>query len=549
MKLEICPWEEAILLAAASGRIQDLQEELSEAKNIETLDVEHSYTPLHWAVLGGHEAAVELLLAHSADVNASHATHGLTPLLNAVINGHKSIAERLIVAGADVDTPDVLGDTPLIIAARGKDPAIAKLLLEAGANVNNRDWRYGKTALSLAAEEGWEDLTDLLIQYEAVATLADDNGCTALYGALKYGHASIARKLAEKESRERSGDAELILSAMAAHLEPEEQESYKSLGPTQQLLKACNDQNYDIITSILDKHGDFNVDTRDERGMTPLAYVAGEDKVEIARLLLDRGANVNAASATSWTPLMSAAERGREEMGFYLLQRGASPHAKDGEGYTPLHLAASAGCVRLVERLLDAGADPNAENRFYNLTPISMAAECSHLGVVELLLTRGVSPNHDNRTLLCALQNLDGHEDICHNTYIVFKKLVDYGANVFMDGWTDERPLVIATKLGLKKIVALFLEADFTSAEIRQDHIEEAVCTAAEEGERTILAMLMEHYACRENDPKLESPWVWAEEYDFGWSKKLLRPYFNPDSQDSDDSESSWDDSSEISQS
>lgn len=128
------------------------------------------------------------------------------------------------------------------------------------------------------------------------------------------------------------------------------------------------------------------------------------------------------------------------------------------------------------------------------LTAMSRAAEDDHVAVVELLLARGVSPNVDDRTLFCALRDRDRYEDAASDGYRLIRTLVQLGADVFMDGWTDERPLVIAAEHGLMNIVELFLQAEFTSAKVRQEQIHNAVCVAAEVGEGGILKMLMEHY-------------------------------------------------------
>jgi ankyrin repeat protein len=236
---------------------------------------------------------------------------------------------------------------------------------------------------------------------------------------------------------------------------------------------------------------------------------------------------------------MAAAERGLEKMGFLLLQRGAHPAPRDADGFTPLLLAASAGCAGLVSKLLNAGVDPNAVDESEELVAMSRAAEYDHVAVVELLLARGVSPNVDDRTLLCALRDRDRSEEAGSDGYRLIRTLVQHGADVFMDGWTDERPLVIAAEHGLTDVVELFLQAEFTSTRIRQEHIRNAVCVAAEEGEKEILKMLMEHYVRCDTNSEHETPWEWAKNYEFGQSLELLRPYFSPDPHGRDDSDSS----------
>jgi len=70
MLLDLCPWEKPILLAAATSKIHDLQQELEKGEHVDTRDSEFGRTALHWAVLSGHDGVVKLLLAHDADMNA-----------------------------------------------------------------------------------------------------------------------------------------------------------------------------------------------------------------------------------------------------------------------------------------------------------------------------------------------------------------------------------------------------------------------------------------------------------------------------------------------
>ncbi|KAK7736026.1 hypothetical protein SLS63_003546 [Diaporthe eres] len=534
MQSELCPWEEPIILAAAAGKIEELQQELAKQKDTGTRDLEFQRMSLHWAALGGHDAVVRLLLAHGADLNAIEPNRGRTPLLEAVAGGHEPVVRQLTDTGARVDAADMLGDTPLILATRQNSVAMVRILLEAGADPNVCDWRRGQTPLSLASEKGRDDIVDLLLHHCAAVSLADDEGTVPLAHALKGGHDGIAQTLAVREAGQDPRKAEQILSTMMVQLE--EHDPYQDLDQGAALLKASQEGRQDIVQDILAKNAHVDIDVRDKEGNTPLSHSAGEGDIGIATLLLDRGADVNAVDAMQWTPLMAAAERGLEEMGVLLLQRGAHPGHRDADGFTPLLLAASAGCVGLVSKLMGAGADPNAVDESEGLTAMSRAAEYDHVAVVELLLARGVSPNVDDRTLLCALRDRDRSEEPGSDGYRLLRTLVQHGADVFMDGWTDERPLVIAAERGLTDIVELFLRADFASTTIRQEHIRDAVCVAAEEGERGILKMLMEHYVRCDTKSELETPWEWAKNYGFGQSLEPLRPYFSPDTQSSDDS-------------
>jgi ankyrin repeat protein len=195
--------------------------------------------------------------------------------------------------------------------------------------------------------------------------------------------------------------------------------------------------------------------------------------------------------------------------------------------------AAIAGCTESAVRLLDAGADPNVEDEMDNLTALDRAAEFGNQDVVKLLLQRGVDPSKDDRILLSALYGFDDTSE----GQATIRMLVQNGADVFMDCWTDERPLVVAAGQGRLNTVEMFLNAPYSSSSVRQEHIWDAIRVAAEEGHSVVLKGLMEHYD--PNETETETPWEWAKGYGFGESIRMLRPYFEPDSKsDYDDNES-----------
>ncbi|MGH3023839.1 MAG: ankyrin repeat domain-containing protein [Gaiellaceae bacterium] len=97
-----------------------------------------------------------------------------------------------------------------------------------------------------------------------------------------------------------------------------------------------------------------------EDGFTPLHLAAFFRHPETARLLVDRGAPVDAVArneAIAVTPLQSAVTAANEETAALLLKRGADPNFRHGEGFTPLHAAAHHGSERLVDLLLAYGGD------------------------------------------------------------------------------------------------------------------------------------------------------------------------------------------------
>jgi ankyrin repeat protein len=114
-------------------------------------------------------------------------------------------------------------------------------------------------------------------------------------------------------------------------------------------------------------------------GFTALGLAAFFGHRDVARLLLDAGANPNQASrhALRVAPLHSACSAGHSALADLLLQHGADPNAEESSGMTPLHTAAGAGNRAIVARLLDAGAD-RAHQSHDGRTPAAIARQYGH---------------------------------------------------------------------------------------------------------------------------------------------------------------------------
>ena len=122
------------------------------------------------------------------------------------------------------------------------------------------------------------------------------------------------------------------------------------------------------------------------KGITPIYWAAVNGHTEVAKLLLDHKANVNARVTDGDTPLYIAAQNGHTEVVKLLLDHKADVNAsRHTDGATPLHIAAHNGHTEVVKLLLDHKADVNA-NRHTCATPLYVAAQNGHREVVKLLL-------------------------------------------------------------------------------------------------------------------------------------------------------------------
>ena len=127
-------------------------------------------------------------------------------------------------------------------------------------------------------------------------------------------------------------------------------------------------------------------------GWTALHLAAFFGREQAARLLLERGAEPGAVSRnpTAGTPLHTAAARGHAQVAALLIERGATVSGTAGGGWTPLHLAAGAGHARVAALLIERGADLAAREA-QGRTPLGIATATHHAEVAALLRRAGGS--------------------------------------------------------------------------------------------------------------------------------------------------------------
>merc|ERR1712210_135727 len=150
--------------------------------------------------------------------------------------------------------------------------------------------------------------------------------------------------------------------------------------------------------------GDINAQIETNRN-TALTLACFQGRHEVVSLLLDRKANVEHRAKTGLTPLMEAASGGFVDVGRVLLDKGADvnappvPSSRD----TALTIAADKGHCRFVELLLSRGAQVDVRNKKGN-SSLWLAANGGHLDVVQLLHSAGADiDSQDNRKVSCLM--------------------------------------------------------------------------------------------------------------------------------------------------
>ena len=138
----------------------------------------------------------------------------------------------------------------------------------------------------------------------------------------------------------------------------------------------------EMMKILIDKGADVNVRYLDEA--TPLHLAATTGNIEIMTVLLDNGAEIEAQNMKFTTPLCRAVMRGKSEAVKFLIGKRADVNRTCVDDISPLHLAVADNSVDIVAILLEAGADTEARDRS-DKTPLDYAIEKNHTEVIELL--------------------------------------------------------------------------------------------------------------------------------------------------------------------
>jgi ankyrin repeat protein len=131
-----------------------------------------------------------------------------------------------------------------------------------------------------------------------------------------------------------------------------------------------------------------NLDWQDESyyNFAPLHVAAWFGRVEIVRMLIDAGADVEAKDNDGWAPLHRAA--GNVEIARMLIDAGANVNVQDEKGWTPLHVAALNERVEIVRVIIGAKAKLNVQNN-YGWTPLHVVAIYGNVEIARMLIDAG----------------------------------------------------------------------------------------------------------------------------------------------------------------
>lgn len=140
--------------------------------------------------------------------------------------------------------------------------------------------------------------------------------------------------------------------------------------------------NLDIVKLLVQRGAQVNHVTRSKS--TPLRGACFQGRLDIVKYLVHHGADVNMTNNFNNTCLMISAHRGHKDIVEYLLVEGAEPNCQALCGATALHYAADNGSLDICRLLIEFGSELLKNE--HGMTPVTLAAERVHEDLVDLFI-------------------------------------------------------------------------------------------------------------------------------------------------------------------
>jgi ankyrin repeat protein len=436
------------------------------------ITTENGETPVHVAARYGNVTTLNLLLDDMGDPLLK-STIGESPLhlasrkltfnftfnINRLIiqinfkgNGHPEIVKVLINyvrkkhspehASQYINVANIDGETALHkvcqiskgeVKIPGSDIAIIKMLFQNGADVSIQSKATNETCFHYCALAGNNEvITEMLTHMNAsdiqkALNRQSNIGWTPLLIACHKGHMELVTTLLSNHARvdvfDNEGRSALHLGAERGYLQVCDAllshkafiNSKSRVGRTALHLAAMN--GFSHLVQFLIKDHNAVIDILTLRKQTPLHLAAGNGQLEVCKLLLELGANIDATDDLGQKPIHVAAQNNFSDVAkLFLEQHPQLVMATSKDGNTCAHIAAMQGSVKVIEELMkfDRSGVINVRNKLTESTPLQLAAEGGHAEVVKALVRAGASTTDENRAGFTAvhLAAQNGHGQV-----------------------------------------------------------------------------------------------------------------------------------------
>ncbi|XP_030020883.1 serine/threonine-protein phosphatase 6 regulatory ankyrin repeat subunit A isoform X1 [Manduca sexta] len=401
---------------------------------------EDGMTPVHVAAKFGNLATLILLLEDGGDP-LRKTKSGETPLHMACRSCKPDVVRHLIefikehkgenIAIAYIDAVDDDGASALHFACKitkeevkipTADRQVVKCLIENGADVSLQTRHNHETAFHFCAVAGNNDVMTEMITHISTADVSralnrqNSIGWTPLLIACNRGHMELVSTLLSNHARvdvfDVEGRSALHLAAEHGYLQVCDAlltnkafiNSKARNGRTALHLAAMN--GFAHLVKFLIRDHNAVIDVLTLKKQTPLHLAAASGQMEVCKLLLELGANIDATDELGQKPIHAAAQSNYSEVvQLFLQQHPNLVMATTKDGNTCAHIAAIQGSVKVIEELMkfDRTGVISARNKLNDSTPLQLAAEGGHADVVKVLVRAGASCTEENRAGLTAV--------------------------------------------------------------------------------------------------------------------------------------------------
>ena len=503
-----------LIKAVEKGKVDYLESQFSNGVDIDEKK-SNGWAMIHSAVATNQVKVVKLLIQHGADVNvqATDNVSGLdnleTPLHLATFIGNDEIAKLLIKNGAKVDV-SVKGVTPLHMAVCNNDLEPINMILDKTNNVDPQD-ENGSTPMHRAIWNRKVEVAKHLISKGANIEAVTKQNMRPIHVAILSGSIEIIEILLNNGARVNPkvliGPTNSVKFNIKSMIGFDPKSDFfkkhwldKICSRSKKLERPIELTPLHLAVTLSSIRGIFRVGSKIENAWLSMIECSKKhicsyellekDRVKMVQTLLNFNAEIEDDTNLKQTPLLLAAKNGFLEIGKLLIQHGANVNVKDQKEFTPLHLAIMSNQIEFAELLLkngshvetpgnghqplhgapnyeaaklliDHGANVNTKD-LKNNSPIHNAVKRNAIDIVKLMIVNGADIKDKND------EGGDKNDKIgcetllalaIHSRHIeIAKVLIENGANVSFKDSMGNSPIHYAVESNDIDIVKLLLK-------------------------------------------------------------------------------------------
>ncbi|ARF02627.1 SWPV1-008 [Shearwaterpox virus] len=307
-------------------------------------------------------------------------------------------------------------DRLLFNCVRVKDYELVEILLSKQADINSR---LCVSSVCYAVNNEDIETVKLFLEKGFNVNSKDEIDNTALHYAVLSNNNNITQLLVDYKADIKECDGYLLLHAVKAN-------------------------NIDIIKILL--NNGINVNYVNDKGYTALHYAVENNKLDIVNLLLGKGANIEIVNECSF---INNIIKFRFTNYYNMIELMLSYKANVNnihDNYAPLHLAIDEEDEEIIKLLIRYGADINIKNTYNDSSPLHHAVKSVNKNILKILLDKGADVNSLNRYGCTPI-----YYAVCNNNIDVVNILLEYGADVNVIDLSGNTPLTVSGNNYIKK--------------------------------------------------------------------------------------------------